>query len=563
MPAPSTPKWALDPLTVVDGIFASDTARFRDDPESLRTEVERFFQERLRSSTFDYRYLVPSINGLSKDEVQALSPNILVRFRCMVQDEKQMSYHQPMLHIRNEVSGDTHYVCSIFKISVPVLENETVVGLGDPSSLREMRSVSCVPLPAEAKWVCSLNDEMQQKTRLFGSLLAEDKENAVGANITVIANLFAGAGSAIGINDSIELFGTLQKSTADITGDVDGEAVPARDEKSMEIRMSVLVYEELSHAHPALPLAKADLSLLAATEQSIDSTRKLLFDRLLRCLRGDELSTQYILMYLLSSTYSWTADMAIGNFSLNVIDIPEDALFLSRLLSQVEDVVTQLRTFGLTVANLNSSRMAPLIKERQTDMEHDLQPGFLQLPKHTHLVLDELGMTTGTLNDAGVRNVMALQRLAKDQELLFDYEFGVQAAFRMDIPLLVLSQGRSLVECRYVVPLASNVLTGADFRDLDTLSEKDMWRIRQYLVMAKFAEYEIATGLRQAIVEEFVETRKSDRSLSGEQLHNQLELARYLCISHGEKTLTKERWEEAVGMEKTRQARLKDLAASR
>ena len=50
--------------------------------------------------------------------------------------------------------------------------------------------------------------------------------------------------------------------------------------------------------------------------------------------------------------------------------------------------------------------------------------------------------------------------------------------------------------------------------------------------------------------------RKENREISGDDLADQLEVARYLCMSHGESTLTTDMWIRAVEMEQERHQRL-------
>lgn len=62
----------------------------------------------------------------------------------------------------------------------------------------------------------------------------------------------------------------------------------------------------------------------------------------------------------------------------------------------------------------------------------------------------------------------------------------------------------------------------------------------------------------QEIVEEFVRWRKTDRSITGDNLLDMLELARYMSISHGQQTLSKDNWQKVVMLETERRRRIKE-----
>lgn len=70
--------------------------------------------------------------------------------------------------------------------------------------------------------------------------------------------------------------------------------------------------------------------------------------------------------------------------------------------------------------------------------------GILQLSAHTHLVLDETCLEPGQLDSNGVHNVAALGTLISQQKVDYDFQF-YKLEFQTDIPVLVLSEGKSLL----------------------------------------------------------------------------------------------------------------------
>jgi len=76
-----------------------------------------------------------------------------------------------------------------------------------------------------------------------------------------------------------------------------------------------------------------------------------------------------------------------------------------------------------------------------------LVSGVLQLAPHTHLVLDETCMQQGKLEANGVHAVQHLAHLINNQELKCDFQY-YQIDYQANIPVLVLSEGRSMLPVR-------------------------------------------------------------------------------------------------------------------
>jgi hypothetical protein len=82
--------------------------------------------------------------------------------------------------------------------------------------------------------------------------------------------------------------------------------------------------------------------------------------------------------------------------------------------------------------------------------DNRLVSGILQLSSHTHLVLDETCLEPGKLDSNGVHNMAAICTLISQQKVDYDFHF-YKLEFQTDIPVLVLSEGKSLL------PVSCNV----------------------------------------------------------------------------------------------------------
>lgn len=82
---------------------------------------------------------------------------------------------------------------------------------------------------------------------------------------------------------------------------------------------------------------------------------------------------------------------------------------------------------------------------RKDHESNRLISGILQLNNNTHLVLDETKLNTGKLNESGVRAVGALANAVQSQVVRYDFGFNITQEFNCDIPVLILSEGKSML----------------------------------------------------------------------------------------------------------------------
>lgn len=74
--------------------------------------------------------------------------------------------------------------------------------------------------------------------------------------------------------------------------------------------------------------------------------------------------------------------------------------------------------------------------------------GWLQLPDGTHLLVDETKMNAGVLQEQGVRNMADIHSLTLRQEVNYDFNY-FRIPFHTNIPVLVLSEGKSMIPVNY------------------------------------------------------------------------------------------------------------------
>ncbi|KAF6208897.1 hypothetical protein GE061_014639 [Apolygus lucorum] len=283
------------------------------------------------------------------------------------------------------------------------------------------------------------------------------------------------------------------------------------------------------------------------------SVRSDLHLALAQLLLGDHLAADYLICHLISNVYN-RRDVVLGKFSLNLCNVPLDPLYTSGLYDILASLVPRSHFFPMSLHNMNTTDLVP-VKDYDTNR---LKTGLLQLSDRTHLVIDETKLEIGKLQQRGVQNVQVLNTLLSDQTVNYDFKF-YNVPFHMNIPVMVLSEGKSLLQCDSVVRLVPDgSFAVAETMDAvrSYLKEPLLSCARRYLAESATLDFVIPDDLTAAIQNDFVEMRRIDSKITPDEMHSHLVLARLLALSHGQGVLTKDIWNRASELERLRRARL-------
>lgn len=189
-----------------------------------------------------------------------------------------------------------------------------------------------------------------------------------------------------------------------------------------------------------------------------------------------------------------------------------------------------------------------------------LESGLLQLPEASHLFIDETLLMPGQLNTDGVRNIQSLATLIKMQKVDYDFKFH-SIPFYHSVKVVVLSEGKSMLPSDCQVPLIPADIVP---NDLDSyfcslsLPENILDKFRAFLTISHCSTYEVEEAMVTNIENDFVNTRQQNGrdSMSPDDLHLQLTLARSICKSSAITKLDVSSWEKAKQLERIRKSRL-------
>ncbi|CAF0825447.1 unnamed protein product [Brachionus calyciflorus] len=142
--------WIKNPLSIINNLYENDAQNFD-------AQVEEFFKSKLLSEK-DYS-LIPCINEVP---IHNLSPNSLVRFRCMIQDSFDPVYYTSVHRLKHKTTGEIRYMTAKYKETFEIpndyeIYEDTVSRPGEKNpeheNLQQRTTFYCVPVPGEAEWV--------------------------------------------------------------------------------------------------------------------------------------------------------------------------------------------------------------------------------------------------------------------------------------------------------------------------------------------------------------------------------------------------------------------------
>ncbi|XP_016987537.1 mini-chromosome maintenance complex-binding protein [Drosophila rhopaloa] len=330
-------------------------------------------------------------------------------------------------------------------------------------------------------------------------------------------------------------------------------------------RIHAFGFKLLPHANPLLDESlRQPMEPCEEANPSQMAVHKDLRMLLKLCLFDDDLAAEYLLSHLISTVYSRSEMQSIGKFALNICNLPKECLqyFTTKLYEILELLLPASHYLPMTLETMNTASFAPK-KDYETNK---LVSGVLQLAPHTHLVLDETCMSQGKLEANGVLAVQHLAHLINNQELNCDFQY-YQIGYHANIPVLVLSEGRSMLPSDFVMPINADTkaveLIGESLKAAHHyLQPARLLQFRKYLTTARISSFSVSEEHTEMIQQDFVDMRKANVKSNADDLHGLLVLSRLLGIARGRETLDKETWQLATEFEAKRRSRLQSLPKS-
>jgi hypothetical protein len=242
------------------------------------------------------------------------------------------------------------------------------------------------------------------------------------------------------LNQLVEIVGFLS-TTPVISADAMDEDGGLNEQQATlpKFVIHAISFKEQTHNNPLLYQQQIEND-----EQQFDVVQKDLLNVLTQLLFGDTLSAHYLLCHLISTVYSRVNEEALGKFALNLIchSIPSNIMteYVKRLYNFIEVLIPNSLYIPLSIENLNNTDFVP----KKDYTTNNLSTATLQLPKSTHLLLDETKLENGKLEQNGCLAIGHFAELIKNQKLSYDFMY-YKIPFNTDYPVLIVSEGKSLL----------------------------------------------------------------------------------------------------------------------
>lgn len=257
-------------------------------------------------------------------------------------------------------------------------------------------------------------------------------------------------------------------------------------------RLHAISIRDVTHLYP-MSLEPND-NLLFNGESKTDIFKDIQL-ALTQCLFGDSIAAQYLMCHLISTVYVRSELQTLGQFCLNLSHFPMEISpnYTQSLYEIIELLLPASHYFPMTLDNMNTCQFVP----KKDYTTNKLTSGILQLAPHTHLVLDETQLISGQLKSDGIETVSNLAHLINNQKIKCNFQY-YQIEFNADIPVLILSEGKSMLPSNSHVPLKpENDCIPIIQETIDAVKHflrPKLSTIRKYLASLKIAAFNMSSN---------------------------------------------------------------------
>ena len=302
-----------------------------------------------------------------------------------------------------------------------------------------------------------------------------------------------------------------------------------------------------------------DYSLLSNIDEQRNVYRQKLKNIFLKALKNDQLSSDYLLLFLFSQIFSTIGTKNVGSFPLNLIldtnnDINKCKDIFSNILSIFKKICLKAKDIKLTTEELNKDCYYP----RFDAEKEELYPGKLQLSDGTFLLVDEINMNEGKLVEIGIKNIAAIKNLIDFQLLSYDYPYS-KIEIKHDIEILIVThKTKSILSSPFLTLLP--LISSNENTDCEDLTENDMKFIFYYLNFIRYdtsfiEKFIISDEISKSILNNYMENNKKFKD---DDFDLVLKLSRFHAISYGRNHLTYDDYEYVVYLENQRKERVEN-----
>jgi len=525
------------PLSVIRALYRGKDVR-------QDAGVSRWFRKFINQ----HRREIPLLSG--PESQKYLTPLSLVRIFGMIQDQLSNDFCLGMYDVVEEKTGQVESTeCGLW------LEQADAPPPGhfhrpDKNMLVSRKSLYVTQIPNLSFWVEHESGK---------------QEKGMKSPCDCIIRLYFNQGDKIRMNTACEFAGIW---------------FPAREGEPHIL--NCVYIEELGSGWPLSPYFKLDKNAweedMYVLRPHIPAIREEILELITKVFHGNRILANYILLHIISSVpknRGFGVGVMLGYFVLNITGCPESKdgqsdSFAAALHRLYENLLPKVHLCHMNRLSMNNERWVP-VKNHETET---LEYGRLQNTSDTFLLVNETALSDGKLEKNGVLNYRSLSTLVTDQKIDFDFVYSA-IPFETSMPVIILSHGRSLIECNAMVHLRktpeeneindiqnsssihmSPSSIDALFQDLLT-NKLLLWR--KYILLSRQINEKGMTmeeSCSQLAQRSFVATRSKNPEFTEKDFHYQLNILRAITMSYGECKMTIARYNEMRTLEEDRKAAL-------
>ena len=236
-------------------------------------------------------------------------------------------------------------------------------------------------------------------------------------------------------------------------------------------------------------------------------------------INANDSSIEYLIHSLLSTITIRKDDTLVGYIAINMLGF-NDYNQVEKLKKYISNIYPIILDYTLSVDNLNNSNIIPTFNN-DTETLSDSQ---FQLPNHSLILIDEYNISNGKLTEKGVKNLNFINNIILNQELIFNFPYQPEIKIQINCPVILLSKTKSILISmnEKIIPVKIN----KDINNINNNNNKDtkendfaITNIKEkqlYFMFSKeilFNQNEINEDLSDTLKKDFVETRKTSKSL--------------------------------------------------
>ena len=296
------------------------------------------------------------------------------------------------------------------------------------------------------------------------------------------------------------------------------------------------------------------------TSLSINNSQELIYANLKKILldifNNDSIVCDYIILYLFSQVLHRIGYKTIGILPLNIILDKKDTLSnekIEKFHNLLKSICLSINYINITIKDLNSKRYYS-----KFDIEkEELEEGELQLSDGSFVLLNEMKMGEGKLEDIGCKNVQTIKNLIDFEKISYEYPFN-NIEMPHNIQLIIFSNGNnSIFKSPFLVSLPINKFEKKEEDEImieDNIMEKIFIFINYIRLNPSYlSNFKITDENSNKIQKDYLEKNKK---MNVDEFDLMLNMSRLFALSNGRNELLFSDYEYVYQIEKQRKERL-------